>query len=49
MSGKLTGGVYKVFIAPSGTKFYSLNKAIKDGGFKPEGTIDGRSKRGKKK
>ena len=49
-SGKLLGQCYKVFISPTDVKYYSLAKAIKDGGFKPSDTseIDGR-KRGKNK
>lgn len=50
MSGKLQGGLYKVYISPSETKYYSLSKAISEGGFKPEDGAcgDGRKNRRKK-
>ena len=31
MSGKMTGSLYKVFISPSGVKYYSLKKAAEQG------------------
>ena len=30
-SGKLAGGLYKVWTSPTGTKFYSLKKAVEAG------------------
>ena len=42
MSGKLAGQLYKVFISPNGTKYYSQSKAVKEGGFHPDGNTDGR-------
>lgn len=42
MSGKLAGQLYKVYISPSGTKYYSLSKAVKDGKFQSDGHTDGR-------
>ena len=44
MSGKLKGGTYKVFIAPSGVKHYSLSKA-REGGFKGSIERDGRKRK----
>ena len=49
MSGKLKGSLYKVYISPSETKYYSLSKAISEGGFKHDGASDGRKTRHKKK
>ena len=48
MSGKLKGSTYKVFLAPSGAKYYSMAKAVQDGGFKRTLSCDGRMKRRKK-
>ncbi len=49
MSGKLKNSTYKVYIAPgdSGTKYYSMSKAV-EAGFKADESHDGRKKRGKK-
>ena len=44
MSGKMQGQLYKVCISPSGVKYYSLAKAIKDGNFNGDGCKDGRKK-----
>ena len=48
LKGKLAGGVYKVFISPTGVKHYSLSSAI-NGGFAPDHTMDGRKGRRKGK
>ena len=37
MAGKLAGGLYKVWTSPSGTKFYSLKKAVEAGFTDDEG------------
>ena len=48
MSGKLSGSTYKVFVSPSGVKYYSLSKAENEGGFKKtESFVDGRTTRRK--
>ena len=50
LSGKLKGGEYKVFISPCGTKYYSMAKAIAQGGLKRSDSKDGRkNKKGKPK
>lgn len=49
VSGKLMGQEYKVFIAPDGTKHYSLTSAANKGGFKRTKSMDGRTARHKKK
>ena len=49
MSGKLKGGLYKVYISPDSVKYYSLNKAISEGGFQGQASTDGRRTRRKKK
>ena len=51
MSGKLKGNLYKVYINPEGVKYYSLSKAIKEGGFVPDESTntDGRKTRRKRK
>ena len=47
LTGKLRGNTYKVFIDGSGSKCYSLSKAVENG-FKADGTVDGRKNRHKK-
>ena len=48
LSGKLKGGLYKVFINGEGRKFYSLTEAVKSGFSPPEGFIvDARKNRAK--
>jgi hypothetical protein len=44
LTGKLKGGLYKVFISPDGSKFYSAAKAIENG-FSPSENLDGRKSR----
>lgn len=44
MSGKLRGNLYKVFLSPDGSKYYSLTKA-KESGFCDAGYEDGRKKK----
>lgn len=41
---KVKGGLYKVFISPDGSKFYSAAKAIENG-FSPSENLDGRKSR----
>ena len=48
LTGKLKGQLYKVFVSPTGTKFYSLTKA-KEAGLKGKSIPDGRTKKAKKK
>lgn len=49
VSGKQQGSTYKVFIPPDGsTKYYSLKKAVLEGGFKKSKSMDGRRTRHKK-
>ena len=47
LTGKLAGSTYKVFVAPTGVKYYSLAKAKADGGFDGGEVVDGRKNRKK--
>lgn len=44
LSGKLKGNLYKVFVSPNDSKYYSLAKAVENG-FKAEWSQDGRKKK----